>query len=150
MFHRLFTVASVLSLLLCVATIVLWVRSDYHEDAFRIQSGARNFLILDSQSGAVNLIRVDYVDASTGQFVLRSGFIRLTIPFFLPLGLSVVLAIASLWATRACTRGRANAGVCRACGYDLRASKDRCPECGTPIPSKLAATAILTNHSHHE
>ncbi|MFT3787114.1 MAG: hypothetical protein QM770_13260 [Tepidisphaeraceae bacterium] len=37
-----------------------------------------------------------------------------------------------VWCIQAYRRANAK-GICCHCGYDLRASKDRCPECGTPI-----------------
>ncbi|HEY2589322.1 MAG TPA: hypothetical protein VGI81_26490 [Tepidisphaeraceae bacterium] len=49
-----------------------------------------------------------------------------------------VFLIPMLWllapGTRAAFERRVERRLCVKCGYDLRASKDRCPECGTPIP----------------
>lgn len=40
------------------------------------------------------------------------------------------------WRCRLRQAYRRTHGLCPTCAYDLRASKERCPECGTPVPSK--------------
>ena len=59
-----------------------------------------------------------------------AGF-TLRFPFWLVVG-ALLAVLSGRWAHRRFRRKPAHVS-CDNCGYDLRASRDRCPECGTPI-----------------
>ena len=84
--------------------------------------------------------RVAWMDTGVYQFGV------LVIGHRLHVRLSALLVAFALYPTLAFIRGplrrcrRRSRGLCLACGYDLRASPETCPECGTkveaPAPSK--------------
>jgi hypothetical protein len=84
-----------------------------------------------------------FQNPATGKYGSQSWQIKsVTIPFW-ALAL-IALIMPSFWLAKALHRGKMiNPGTCTKCGYDLRASHERCPECGTPIvPSKNPKAAL--------
>lgn len=55
---------------------------------------------------------------------------------FLNVLLAVFTGIVWLIIRRFIPRSKPSWDECAACGYDLRESPERCPECGTPVPAR--------------
>ena len=205
--RKLFNLSAAVSLVLCAATLVLWVRS--HADADSVWVGhdgvrdgmywSRDFGVM-SVGGVLALIstsaregpidanprlfkrraargwrwsaglagpadryRAEYVPRRT--VLERAGFsyarhhlyngydargdaafppnavwshtyrtARAGIPHWLVCGATALLPAVAVWRRRRDRLAAIAAGHCSRCGYDLRASPERCPECGHDVP----------------
>jgi hypothetical protein len=191
--RRLFTALSAVSLLLCVASLVVWYRSYFvtdeivwlkghdgnigeqaEENRWYARSWSGGFLLAsiyerwnmpEGRLGSRHNIRwatrsqfpphADPVVLFFGPIRLRYGFGAASRSFVqppysqrvsrlreieFPTYASTILTaiLPALWIVRRLPKQRrGQVGLCRTCGYDLRASTERCPECGTAIPKTI-------------
>lgn len=170
--HRgLFTLCSAVSLLLCVAVCVLWVRGRHQRDVLTLKLGEHRVLWVETvqdggfefvqqtgapsgvfQSGWITAEPTGPLPASTrhgfgavsttlpvsydgGQSATVIGLTAVTIPTYMLALLTALLPtvwISIAWRQER-VRNRTKRGLCPRCGYDLRASPERYPECGAAV-----------------
>jgi hypothetical protein len=61
---------------------------------------------------------------------MRVQFCVVCLPYWLFMALSLPAPLLAIRQVRRRAKRR-KAGLCERCGYDLRASPERCPECGS-------------------
>jgi hypothetical protein len=161
--RRRFTILSALSLLLSVAMAVLWVRSQWVDDFLLFDSrlGGMNAVSKEGRLGfeithvgkppayglarnAWRALSLERLSPSMSLLINRKqprvGPNAVYIPHWFAVGLSLILPFRWFRRWRR-DRWAERKGLCGHCGYDLRVSKERCPECGTAIPAPPAATS---------
>jgi len=136
--RRLLNLLAVLSLVLCLACAVgAFARAT--AGPWTLTRGPTLLVGLDlGQLVVGRRPAAAYRPAWAGQ-VQRCGFrytrwsdgsVETDVPLWAVAALSAPAALASRVLARRAGRGVAD-GRCAGCGYDLRATPDRCPECGT-------------------
>ena len=147
--RRLLNLLTALSLLLCAATLAawrltlrkpIWVRACSVQHSFfwvkretpwepALPSASNRFLVNRGFAG-ISFVKVEEVMSHPDH---PAGPVRrLSTNLYVPLwGITAALALApAAWAVRHSLARRRPPGICAVCNYDLRATPDRCPECG--------------------
>jgi hypothetical protein len=174
MLSRVFSLAAILLLALCLGTVALWFRSratvNYFSYTWEAEPGDPGKLrtlaltttpdhfaffalsrrnnnnprgLAHSQAkpyGFVPSGRTWTVGPVIAAADERPPYIQLSL-YLQNWALTGLLAVVpAMWLLRRLLRLRSQpAGFCRKCGYDMRATPERCPECGTtPTPAAAA------------
>jgi hypothetical protein len=144
-FRHFLTIISALSLMLLVGVCVLWARSFATDDAV----GLDNEHFISSRRGSITLFafapdayrqpaRAGWTFAGFGWSELRGDhrepvYTATVVPYWFCAVAASILPVFWLMQWRRRISANRNDGRCSNCGYDLRASPDRCPECGTAV-----------------
>jgi hypothetical protein len=139
MTRRMLNLLTVLSLLLCVAACAdsvrigggsrVLVRHDFGRRAARVEVSKGNLYVHGEVTGPERYVYPQvFVQRGFAGFTYGRGTLGswAGVPVWF---VTLVLAGIGLSSWRLARRRRAP-GLCRACGYDLRATPGRCPECG--------------------
>jgi len=160
----LFTIAAALSLLACVATAALWVRSYWFGDSLYWYWSKENSAMRYTQFRSIRGILTAESDADRGpakekswermsepvddlwfvssyptpvilSFDHRDRWFRIATPFWVVAAASIITPALWLWKYGRQRFDRRDA--CRACSYNLTGNVSGiCPECGTPTPAE--------------
>jgi hypothetical protein len=111
-----------------------------HRFVHRRSAHTYPFWYWDPHDGKTLGFRFRSLDESIDKVEMRQREIGIVIPYwFLFLATLALPAVVIVQRRRRSTR--TSRSLCLQCGYDLRASPDRCPECGTPASNPQSAPA---------